>query len=124
MWPWRPERESESLEFELQVVMSHPSWVLRTQCGSSRRATNTLNHPKEDINYKVRAVSLQSQEERTSRQSATPAEGWWWRGVWRDTDSGVQTMITAGSTELRTRGDETTAQMEKLEKHLPRVWRG
>ena len=34
---------SEPLELELQVVVSHPVWVLGTKLGSSARATNAFN---------------------------------------------------------------------------------
>lgn len=42
--PWRPGRVSDTLELELQMVMSLLVWVLGTHPRSPVRAASTLNH--------------------------------------------------------------------------------
>lgn len=36
-------KEGDLLEMELQVSVSHPTWVLETKLGSLARATSTLS---------------------------------------------------------------------------------
>ena len=38
------EEELDPLDLKLQVVVSHPMWVLGTELGSSGRAASSINH--------------------------------------------------------------------------------
>lgn len=42
---WDQERASDSLNLELQTVVSFPVWVLGTELGSRAGAASTLSHP-------------------------------------------------------------------------------